>query len=83
MESSELKRLARLSLTIFLTVARNSLNLVRRASVGDDFNFRRAASFSQLIVCIILPFIQGGEFRPLIFLVGMCCSTAAKRLSLH
>jgi hypothetical protein len=43
--SSELKKCARLSFTIFFTVACSSLNLARRLSVGADFNLRRIASF--------------------------------------
>jgi hypothetical protein len=49
--SSELKKCARLSFTIFFTVARCSLNLARRFSVGA--NLRRIASWVQIDLALL------------------------------
>lgn len=60
----------RLLLTIFLTLALSSLNLDFSALVRDALSFLCTASFF-MSAWMRFPFIQGGEFLPLIFLTGI------------
>lgn len=79
----DIKTFSRLYRTIFLTLTRSSLNLARRSSDGDFLNFRRTASLFFFVSCIIIPLIQGGEFRLLIFLVGMWLLNTLRKAFFH
>jgi hypothetical protein len=80
--SREEKKFLRLDLTIFLTLDRDSLNLVFKETVGDVLSLRRTASFCRK-AWMTLPFSQGGEFFPLIFREGTKSLTVVRKVSFH